>query len=77
MPRVNTILLVGVLLLVFMFRTSSALAHAYVLAVAATGLMATLLGVIVIWKLWRWPLWTTALLMIPFIVVDGVRNNFV
>jgi KUP system potassium uptake protein len=72
MPRVNTILLIGVLLLVFMFRTSSALAHAYVLAVAATGLMATLLGFIVIWKLWRWPLWTTALLMIPFIVVDGV-----
>jgi len=72
MPRVNTILLVGVLLLVFMFRTSSALAHAYVLAVAATGLMATLLGVIVIWKLWRWPLLATALLMIPFIVVDGV-----
>src|SRR5690606_6705337 len=71
MPRVNTILLVGVLLLVFMFRTSSALAHAYVLAVAATGMMATLLGFIVIWKLWRWPLWMTALLMIPFVVVDG------
>jgi KUP system potassium uptake protein len=71
MPRVNTILLVGVLLLVFMFRTSSALAHAYVLAVAATGLMATLLGFIVIWKLWRWPLLATALMMIPFIVVDG------
>ncbi len=36
MPRVNILLLVGVLLLVGLFRTSSALAGAYVLAVAAT-----------------------------------------
>ncbi|ARQ01141.1 potassium transporter Kup [Pseudorhodoplanes sinuspersici] len=71
MPRVNTALLVGVLLLVFMFRTSSALAHAYVLAVAATGLSATLLGVIVIWRLWGWRLWAVILLMAPFILVDS------
>ncbi len=45
MPRVNTLLLVGVLLLVGLFRTSSDLAGAYVLAVAATSLMATLLGI--------------------------------
>ncbi len=36
MPRVNWLLLVGVLLLVFMFRSSSELAAAYVLAVATT-----------------------------------------
>ena len=34
MPRVNWLLLTGVLLLVFMFRSSSELAAAYVLAVA-------------------------------------------
>jgi KUP system potassium uptake protein len=71
MPRVNTTLLVGVVLLVLMFRTSSALASAYVLAVAATSFMATLLGFIVIWKLWGWRLWTTSLLMAPFILVDS------
>jgi KUP system potassium uptake protein len=71
MPRVNTLLLVGVLLLVGLFRTSSALASAYVLAVAATSLAATLLGFIVIWRLWRWKLWSATLLMLPFIVVDG------
>ena len=36
MPRVNYLLLTGVLLLVFMFRSSSELAAAYVLAVATT-----------------------------------------
>lgn len=71
MPRVNTILLVGVLLLVFMFRTSSELSHAYVLAVAATGFIASLLGFIVIWKLWHWSLPAAAALMTPFIVADA------
>ena len=70
-PRVNMLLLVGVLLLVGLFRTSSDLASAYVLAVAATSLMASLLGFVVIWKLWEWRLWTAALLMMPFVVVDG------
>ena len=71
MPRVNMILLIGVLLLVFVFRSSSALAGAYVLAVAATGLMASILGFIVIWRLWRWKLWVVMLMMTPFIVVDA------
>jgi KUP system potassium uptake protein len=70
MPRVNMLLLVGVLLLVGLFRTSSALAAAYVLAVAATSLAASLLGFIVIWKLWKLSLWTTSALMVPFILVD-------
>jgi KUP system potassium uptake protein len=70
-PRINTLLLVGVLLLVGLFRTSSALASAYVLAVAATSLAASLLGFVVIWKLWGWRLWAAAALMIPFVVVDA------
>jgi KUP system potassium uptake protein len=72
MPRVNALLLVGVLLLVGIFRTSGDLASAYVLAVAATGIAASLLGFIVIWKLWQWPLWATLLLMTPFLAVDVV-----
>ena len=72
MPRVNAILLIGVLLLVGIFRTSSDLASAYVLAVAGASLMASLLGFIVIWKLWHWRLWSTVLLMSPFIAVDSL-----
>jgi KUP system potassium uptake protein len=71
MPRVNMTLVIGVLLLVLMFRTSSALASAYVLAVAAAEMMATLLGFIVIWKLWQWRLLLVTLLMGPFIVIDS------
>ncbi len=46
MPRVNWLLLTGTLLLVFMFRSSSELAAAYVLAVATTEWTAGVLGFI-------------------------------
>jgi KUP system potassium uptake protein len=72
MPRVNIALLIGVLLLVILFRSSSALASAYVLAVAATEWTAGILGFIVIWKHWRWTFWNTVLLMLPFIFVDTI-----
>lgn len=72
MPRVNWLLLAGVLLLVLLFRSSSALASAYVLAVAATELMTGLLGFIVIWKLWEWRFGATILLMLPLIAIDSV-----
>jgi len=54
MPRVNTLLLIGVLLLVVMFRSSSALASAYGIAVTGTMVVTTMLAFIVIWKVWRW-----------------------
>jgi KUP system potassium uptake protein len=69
-PRVTAALLVGVLLLVAMFRTSSALASAYGIAVTTTMVVDGLLAFIVVWKLWKWKLWQTALLFIPLIVVD-------
>jgi KUP system potassium uptake protein len=71
-PRVTVSLMVGVLLLVGLFRTSSALASAYGIAVATTMVVDGLLAFIVIWKRWEWPLWQTLLLISPFVVVDVV-----
>jgi len=70
MPRVNMILLVGVVVLVVLFRTSSALASAYGLAVAAAMLMDGILGFIVIRHLWHWGIWS-AVLTVPFIIIDA------
>jgi KUP system potassium uptake protein len=70
MPRVNWILLVGVILLVVLFQTSSALASAYGLAVAAAMLTDGFLAFIVIRKLWRWPLWLTTFITVPLIIMD-------
>ena len=70
LPRVNVLLLVAVLLLVGLFRSSSALASAYGIAVSTSMVVDGLLAFIVIWKLWQWKPWTAALLMVPFVVVD-------
>ena len=69
-PRINTILLLGVLLLVTQFRSSSALAEAYGVAVSGTMVVTTLMAMVVIWKSWKWTLWTTAALMVPFLLID-------
>ena len=69
-PRINTILLLGVLLLVTQFRSSSALAEAYGVAVSGTMVVTTLMAMVVIWKSWRWTLWATAALMVPFLLID-------
>jgi KUP system potassium uptake protein len=69
-PRVTFALLVGVLLLVGLFHTSSALASAYGIAVATTMVVDGLLAFIVIWKLWHWKLWQVFLVIAPLVVVD-------
>ena len=69
-PRINTILLLGVLLLVTQFRSSSALAEAYGVAVSGTMVVTTLMATVVIWKSWKWTLWATAALMVPFLLID-------
>jgi len=69
-PRIRVLLLVGVLFLVVMFRSSSSLASAYGLAVSGTMLIDGLMASLVIWKVWRWAPLTTLALMIPFVSID-------
>ncbi len=68
----TAVLLLGVLLLVGLFRTSSALASAYGVAVTTTMVVDGILGFIVIWKLWKWKPLAAALLMMPLIMIDTV-----
>jgi KUP system potassium uptake protein len=70
LPRVNTLLLIGVLLLVGLFRTSSNLASAYGIAVSTTMVVDGIMAFIVIWKVWNWRIATAAALIAPFVIVD-------
>jgi KUP system potassium uptake protein len=70
-PRVNSGLLIGVLLLVALFRSSSALASAYGIAVTGTMVVTAIMAFIVIRKVWQWSLPATIALIAPFILVDG------
>ena len=70
MPRVNGLLLVGVLLLVAMFRSSSALASAYGIAVSGTMVVTCMMAFIVFWRMWHWSMLAAAALIVPFLLID-------
>ena len=69
-PRVTRVLLLGVLGLVLLFRSSDALANAYGIAVSGTMVATTSLAFFVVWKLWRWPLWAALALTGAFLSID-------
>jgi KUP system potassium uptake protein len=70
MPRINFLLFLGVLLLVGLFRSSSALAGAYGIAVTGTMVVTALLAFIVIWRIWNWNPIAAAALVAPFLFLD-------
>ncbi|WP_332680541.1 potassium transporter Kup [Bosea sp. (in: a-proteobacteria)] len=69
-PRINTLLLLTVLLLVWTFKTSSNLSHAYGISVFGAMVVDSLLAFIVIWRGWRWGLLATCLVIVPFLIID-------
>ena len=71
-PTVNTLLMIGVLLLLLVFRTSSHLASAYGLAVTGAMFVDTLLAYVIIRRMWKWRLWQAACLLIPIVAGDLV-----
>lgn len=70
MPGINWLLLAGVIVLVFGFRGSSAMAAAYGIAVTGTMVVTTCLAFIIAWKGWGWhPAWA-GVLILPFLALD-------
>jgi len=70
MPQVNGVLLVAVLLLVVGFRSSTALSAAYGIAVTGEMLVTSLLLFIVMWKLWKWNVYLSMLVIVPLFTID-------
>src|SRR2546430_3665808 len=70
MPRVNMLLLAGVLLLVALFRSSSSLASAYGIGVTGTMVVTAMMAFLVIWKTWKWSPWAAGALIAPFLLID-------
>jgi KUP system potassium uptake protein len=69
-PRINTMLLVIVLGLVWSFRSSSGLANAYGISVFGAMMVDAILAIIVIHKGWRWSLPAAMALIMPFLIID-------
>jgi KUP system potassium uptake protein len=71
-PRINWLLLIAVLYIVFAFKSSSALASAYGVAVTGTMVITSIMAFLVMWKCWQWRIASAALVIVPFLAVDLV-----
>src|SRR4029453_7021065 len=69
-PVVNWALMVMVILLVLMFRSSSNLAAAYGIAVTGGMAINTALISVVLFSLWKWPAWKAFPLLVIFGTID-------
>ncbi len=69
-PSVNWALMIGTLLLVLNFRSSTNLASAYGIAVTMTMVITTLLAYIVAGQVWKWTWWKTSLVFSFFLIID-------
>ncbi len=70
LPRINWMIFGCVILVTVMFGTSSKLAAAYGVAVTANMILTSAMTFFVIWKLWKWPLWQAAALMVPLVLIE-------
>jgi len=71
-PQVNRLLMVGVLLLLFVFQSSHRLAGAYGIAVTGAMFVDTLLAFVVVRLIWKWNLIQTGALLVPLAMIDIV-----
>ena len=70
-PLINWALLICVIILVLMFRSSSNLTSAYGVAVTGAMLIDTCLLTVVLFRLWRWPIYAAVPLLGLLFLVDG------
>jgi len=70
LPQINNLLMIGTILIVLGFRTSSNLASAYGLAVTMTMTITSLLAFIAMHKIWKWGLFISSIITVLFLSVD-------
>lgn len=72
LPRVNWLLLAGVMVLIFAFRSSANLASAYGISVTGEMVVTSMLAFVVVWKYWKWPLAWAIAVITPFLAIELV-----
>jgi KUP system potassium uptake protein len=70
LPRVNWFLLLGVVMLVIAFESSTNLASAYGIAVTGNMITTSILAALVFRLKWRWPLALVAIAIVPMLGVE-------
>ena len=72
LPAINWALAAMIALLVFAFRRSAAMLPAYGLAVVGTMLITTLMQYVVVFRIWKRPLWQSGVGFAVFVTIDVV-----
>ncbi len=72
MPKINSILAMGVVTLVLAFGSSTNLASAYGIAVTGDMVITSILAIFLLHRAWKWPLSLTLLVMLPLILLEGL-----
>ncbi|MEQ1752870.1 MAG: potassium transporter Kup [Micropepsaceae bacterium] len=70
LPAVNWLLLAAVAWLVLAFKSSTALANAYGIAVTGTMVATSIIAFFVMRDVWKWPTWRAVALTSSFLVID-------
>ncbi len=70
LPQINSLLLIGVVILVLLFKSSTALASAYGIAVTGTMLITGIMAFIVLRRVWGWSWLKAGLVILPFTVLE-------
>ena len=71
-PQVNTMLMVGVLVLIVVFRSSDNLTSAYGIAVTGTMFISSIMAYVVIRKTWLWSRLQTLALLVPLGIIEAI-----
>ena len=69
-PTVNIMMMIGVVMVVLGFKTSSNLASAYCISITGMMVITVILAYIVSWKIWKWPQWMCLGICAPLLVID-------
>ncbi len=71
LPQINFIMMISTIVLVLGFKSSSALAAAYGVAVSLTMVLTVLLISFLAWKHWKWKIQYVLVFLILFLFIDG------
>ncbi|MEO6299006.1 MAG: KUP/HAK/KT family potassium transporter, partial [Paracoccaceae bacterium] len=70
MPRVNMILMTGVICLVIAFGSSTSLASAYGIAVTGDMVITSILAFVLLTRAWKWPLAVVIAIIAPILTIE-------
>ncbi len=70
LPQINSLLLIGVVVLVLLFKSSSALASAYGIAVTGTMIITAVMVYIIMRRVWGWSALKAGAAILPFALIE-------